>query len=324
MAKSRPVLVGNFVLGALALVVAGILFFGGSRLFATSTRAVIFFEGSVAGLDIGAPVTFRGVRLGTVQDIAIVVSDEHTPRIPVTIELAPEHLITETGGPARGPISVPQLVATGLRAQLRLQSFVTGQLAVDLDFLPGTPARMVTADTGGLPQIPSLPSDLERLRASLTELPIQEIARLLQRVLSTGDHVLQVLDARLGPLLDSAQNATDSATRMLDSTRQNVAQLQSDVSHSLAEIDKLVAEGGHQLGDRGAELSRLLQSANQTVRQADTLVATLNGLTGQRSEFRGNLEATARDLAATVSSLRDFARTVDRDPSALLRGRNAR
>lgn len=324
MASAKPAVVGSFVLGALALVVGGILFFGGSRLFATSTRAVIFFEGSVAGLDVGAPVTFRGVRLGTVQRIAIEVSAKETPRIPVTIELAPEHVIADANSPAAGPVSIPQLVAAGLRAQLHLQSFVTGQLAIELDFLPGTPARMVAADTGGLPQIPSIPSDIERLRASLAELPVRQLAQSLQRVLTTGDHVLEILDTRIGPLLDGAQHAADSATRTLDTTRQAVRQLQADMSHSLSGIDKLVAEGQHQLGDRGAELSRLLQSADSTARHADMLLVTLNGLTGQRAEFRGNLEASARDLAATVASLRDFARTVDRDPSALLRGRSGR
>lgn len=324
MARARPAVVGSFVLGALALLVLGILFFGGARLFATSTRAVIFFEGSVAGLDIGAPVTFRGVRLGTVQRIAIEVSAKHTPRIPVTIELAPGHVISDSNGAAAGPVSIPQLVASGLRAQLRLQSFVTGQLAIDLDFLPGTPARMVAADTGGLPQIPSLPSDLERLRASLTELPVQQLAQSLQRALTTGDHVLGTLDAKLGPLLDSAQHATDRATRTLDTTRQAVTQLQASMSHSLSEVDALLTQSQRQVGDRGAELSRLLQSADQTVRQASALIVTLNGFAAQRSEFRGNLEATARDLAATVSSLRDFARAVDRDPSSLLRGRSGR
>ena len=324
MSRARPAVVGGFVLGALALVVAAILFFGGSRLFATSTRAVIFFEGSVAGLDIGAPVTFRGVRLGTVQSIAIEVSAKQMPRIPVTIDVTPEHVVNEAGKPISGPISIPQLVAAGLRAQVHLQSFVTGQLGIDLDFLPGTPAQIVAAETGGLPQIPSLPSDLERLRASLTDLPLQELARSLQRALATGEHVLETLDAKIGPLLDSAQHATDSATRTLDTARLAVTQLQVDISHSLSEIDKLVGEGQHQVGDRGAELSRLLQSADRAARQAEVLLSTLNGLAGQRAEFRGNLEATARDLAATVSSLRDFARTVDRDPSALLRGRSGR
>ena len=67
MAAARPAAVGGFVLGALALVVVAILLFGGSHLFAPRFRAVAFFHGSVAGLEIGAPVTFRGVRIGSVQ-----------------------------------------------------------------------------------------------------------------------------------------------------------------------------------------------------------------------------------------------------------------
>src|SRR4051812_25051391 len=74
MATVRPTAVGGFVLGGLALAVAVLLLFGRSRLFEPTTRAVIFFGGSVAGLDIGAPVTFRGVPVGSVQRMAIHLS----------------------------------------------------------------------------------------------------------------------------------------------------------------------------------------------------------------------------------------------------------
>src|SRR4029453_15074253 len=95
MAAARPAVVGAFVLGGLALGVAAILFFGGTRLFQRTSYAVVFFEGSVAGLDIGAPVTFRGVRLGSVQRMALHVSTDGRARIPVTIELLPGQVIID-------------------------------------------------------------------------------------------------------------------------------------------------------------------------------------------------------------------------------------
>ena len=97
---SRSAVVGAFVLGALALGVAAILLFGGSRLFTPTARAVVFFEGSVAGLDVGAPVTFRGVRLGSVIRITLNYSPSTgTARIPVTIEVEPDRITWEGAGP---------------------------------------------------------------------------------------------------------------------------------------------------------------------------------------------------------------------------------
>jgi paraquat-inducible protein B len=150
MAAARPAVVGGFVLGGLALAVAAVLFFGGTRLFAPTTRAVVFFEGSVAGLDLGAPVTFRGVRVGSVQHVALYLTFDGRARIPVTVELLPDQVILE-GEDVRLGTGLERFVAAGLRAQLVQQSFVTGLLGIDLDFRPGTPARTVAADTGGLP-----------------------------------------------------------------------------------------------------------------------------------------------------------------------------
>jgi paraquat-inducible protein B len=126
----------------LALVVVAILLFGGSRLLRARFRAVAFFHGSVGGLIAGAPVTFRGVRIGSVQHCELNLLSSGQSRIPVTLEFAPE-LVTLNGQTLReGMIDSNEFVNLGLRAQLALQSFVTGQLRVDLDFLPGTPVNL--------------------------------------------------------------------------------------------------------------------------------------------------------------------------------------
>ena len=323
MAAARPAVVGAFVLGGLALAVAAVLFFGGTRLFAPTTRAVVFFEGSVAGLDIGAPVTFRGVRVGSVQHVALHLSFDGRARIPVTVELLPGQVVLE-GEDVRRGTGLERFVAAGLRAQLVQQSFVTGQLRIDLDFRPGTPAATVAADTGGLPQIPALPSDLERLRATLAEVPVQDLARTAQRVLHSVERLAGTLEAELGPLLDGTRRGVGAATQTLGTTEQAVIRLQADVSHTLLELDRVVAGARQQLGDRGVEVARVLGSVDRLARRAEALLATVDGLAAPRSQFRGDLEAAARDLAASAASLRGFARAVERDPSALLRGGSAR
>jgi paraquat-inducible protein B len=323
MGAARPAVVGAFVLGGLALAVAAILFFGGTRLFAPTTRAVIFFEGSVAGLDIGAPVTFRGVRVGSVQHVALHLSTDGRARIPVTVELLPGQVLLE-GEEVRRGTGLERFVAAGLRAQLVMQSFVTGQLRIDLDFRPGTPATAVAADTGGLPQIPALPSDFERLRATLAEVPVQDLAQTAQRVLHSVERLAGRLEAELGPLLDSTRHGVDAATRTLQTTEQAVVRLQVDVSRTVLELDGLVAGARQQVDNRGTEVARVLGSVDRLARRAEALLASVDGLAAPRSPFRGDLEAAARDLAAGAASLRGFARAVERDPSALLRGGGAR
>ncbi len=104
MTRPRPEVTGAFMVGALALVVVAILFFGQIHLFARTGRAVISFEESVAGLDIGAPVTLGGVDVGTVRDIAVHVSPAGKALISVVIELLPARLHAADGGGSRGEL----------------------------------------------------------------------------------------------------------------------------------------------------------------------------------------------------------------------------
>jgi paraquat-inducible protein B len=323
MRTARPAVVGGFVLGALALAVGAILFFGGTRVLAPTVRAVVFFEGSVAGLEMGAPVTFRGVRVGSVQRMALHLASDGRARIPVTIELFPGQVSIE-GEEMRREASVERFVAAGLRAQLNLQSFVTGQLRIDLDFRPGTPAALVTMDTGDLPQIPALPSDLDRLRETLSDVPVQDLAQTMQRVLQSAERLAVTLEDELGPLLNSARRGVDTATHTLETTEAAVIRLQNDASVMLHEVATLAADARRQVDVRGDELGRTLATVDRAARQAETLLAALNGMAAPRAPFRSDLEATLRDLAASAASLRGFTRQVERDPSALLTGRTGR
>ena len=319
---ARPAIVGGFVLGALALAATAVILFGGSRLFATTSLAVIFFEGSVAGLDVGAPVTFRGVRLGAVTRIALNFDPEtRTAHIPVVIEVDPDRVTWQGSRPVGGDYS--RLVAAGLRAQLALQSFVTGQFRVDLDFRPDTPIRIVGGETD-LPEIPAIPSELDQLRSKLTELPLRDLVDSAQRALNSVDRLTTHLDAQVGTVADAVGLAAGAATKTLTTADDSLVQVREAAKTSLRNVDMLIGDARRQLDGRGGELSRLLTDLDRSLRAVDTLLASANTLVAPRSSFRGDLEAAIRDVSAAASSLRNFARTVERDPSALLSGRTSR
>ena len=132
MAKqSFKTAVGAFVIGGLALLVAGIILLGGGRMFSDDIEYVLYFDGSVSGLNIGAPVVFRGVPMGQVTRISL----EANPRdasvtIPVYIRLD-ENSIVRAG--VTGELTdnfrqeiLRRLIQRGLRARLQLQSLITG------------------------------------------------------------------------------------------------------------------------------------------------------------------------------------------------------
>lgn len=321
---AKPAIVGGFILGALALGVAAILFFGQLRLFTTTTRLVAFFDESVAGLDVGAPVTFQGVRIGSVQSITVEFSTKTiVARVPVVLELDPHKIIWQGHSLTGSEEDYHRLLDAGLRAKLAQQSFVTGQLRVDLDFRPGTPIVLSGVQTG-LPEVPVVPSDLSQIRTKLTDLPVREIADDLQRTLTVVERLTEHLNARLDGLSDNASRSMEAATQTLATTDTAVRQLQTDASTTLHHLDGLILDAQRQLNTSSDGLNQTLRTADRAAQEADNLLASLNALTGPRSRMRGDLEATIRDLAASANSLRDFSRTIERNPSAVLTGRSGR
>jgi paraquat-inducible protein B len=308
MNKANPALVGAFMLSGMALAVGAILIFGGTEFFSPRMRAVVYFRGSVGGLDIGAPVTFRGVTVGSVSHIAVTLDmTDFTARIPVDLNLDPSKIALENDGMPNAGLVLDRLLAAGLRAQLTMQSLITGQLRVDLDLHPG-PRPAATpggAAPPGVAEIPSMPSQLQTLEDEIAALPLKDIAQNARDTLAATRKIAEALAPRAGKLADNFQKTADAAQA------------------TLARIDILTATGNRQIAMNGAALHKLLASSDKTARDADALVAALQENIGAHSELNANLQAAIRDLAASASALRGFSHEIERDPSAILSGRTA-
>jgi paraquat-inducible protein B len=267
---------------------------------------------------------FHGVRVGSVENIAIQFStNTMTARIPVFLEIQPSKITWEGRQLRQGAVDNERLVRAGFRAQLALQSIVTGQLRVDLDFRPDTPAQLVGA-ISDVPEIPTIPSELGELRSQLTHLPLSALADSAQKAFVSFSRLSDHLDARLDPLIESAERTADTATHTLQTADEALRRVQADASTALHDLDSLLVDARHQVNARGGELGRTLADSDHAVGEAQTLLESLNGLAEPGSPFRGDLEAAIHDLAAGASSLRSFANTVDRNPNALLMGRAGR
>jgi len=324
MAAAKPAAVGGFVLGGLALGVVAILLFGGMRLFSTTIRAMVVFQGSVAGLEVGAPVTFRGVKVGTVQGLKVQINvPDLKPLIPVFLDLEPEQIAWTNGSTQAASGDMQGAVAAGLRAQLSLQSLVTGQLNVDLDFHPGTTALLVGAPDGVL-EIPTIPSDLQQLKDQFAAMNLPDLADRTRAALTSMQHVLTELGDRIGPLADSLDQTAGSARTTLETTTAAVQKIQADATTTLKNIDRLAVASRQQVTTNGKDLDALLRSAGQTTGEANRLLAALNDMTSPRSPMRGDLEASLRDLAASADSLRGFTRDLERNPAGTILRKDSR
>jgi paraquat-inducible protein B len=306
--KSNPKLIGGFVVGAIVLVVIGVLAFGGGEFLKPKTQGVLFFDGSLSGLDVGSPVTFRGVKVGEVTSLVIKYDVVHQVlRIPVTIEIQPEKIQVITG--ERNSHNIQLLVERGLRAQLVVQSLVTGLVSINFDFRPEVPIRLVGAEPGAL-ELPTMPSDIDLLKASIvgvldkiSKLPTEELSSNLIAVLKEAGQTLETIqgtvknvDTQIQPLADSVKGAADQAGRLFADTNTN--------------LPKLVAD-----------LQQVLTTANSALGQADQTLRTARNAIAPDSPLYVRLDSALREVNGTAASIRVLAETLQRNPQALLMGK---
>ncbi len=211
--KANKTLIGAFVVGAIGLAAAAVLLFGSGALFQERYENILFFDGSVAGLNPGAPVLLGGVKIGVVKDISLEFNlHDLTFKTPVVIETYDNFIFVDPNGQDRMPGKdkdsrremVKRLVARGLRAQLKLQSFVTQQLAIELVFRPKTEIRLVGGDRSR-DEIPTIHSEIEEFVQTIENLPIKEIVTDVRSALSRLNEALESAKRTLNSLETSVR-----------------------------------------------------------------------------------------------------------------------
>ena len=321
MNASRQTAIGAFVFGGLVLALMTVVLFGNFRLFNPTDRAAIIFQGSISGLTVGAPVTFRGVRVGAVQNITLQFDQTaQAAFIPVTVQLDPDSVRVTGGENGSQRIDLQVMVQRGLRAELMTQSFVTGQAQIDLDFDPGSQAVLHPSLTK-LPEIPTRLSAFQRVQEQLTKLPIGDLVKNADATLTSLHGLLDRLNQQMPVVFDDAKTISAGVNKSLDAATSAIGDLQKRIDETLGHIDRLVIDSDQQVTQRGADLHTLLTTSTQTMMQLRESLGDLRSLTSSRGQARTNLEATLRDVAAAAASLRGFANDVEHNPQLLLTGR---
>jgi paraquat-inducible protein B len=307
--KANPAAVGAFVLGAVALVIVGVIALGGGALLRDTLRYVLFFEGSVNGLTVGSPVKIRGVEIGSVLEVN-ARSDTTRRSIlnEVVIEIDPARFKRE--GPALDPVKWAQvLIEEGMRARLELQSFVTGQLYVGFDFHPGTPVKLMGYESE-YPELPAIPSVSEEvattvhgLASRLQDLPLEEIA-----------HNLNDAIAGVKELVDSPD--LEAALAELDETV-------SEVRVTVTDAREMVADARRLVNDVDAQVVPVADSAVGALDEARTTLASIDGAVQPGSDVRHELTQALEELTEAARAIRRLADYVERNPRSLVFGRES-
>jgi paraquat-inducible protein B len=326
--KMSPAVIGAFVLGAVALIVIAILVFGSGRLFRQTREFVLYFDNSVNGLRIGAPVKFKGVEIGSVKDIRLQLEKgAEVNKIPVIIEIDLKKL---TSRGAQADITVNRemfqqaIVDRGLRGQLEMESLVTGLLFVALDFLPGTPLNLVQQAGGDYeyPEVPTLPTTLEqakdavtRIMTKLEEIDFKELGANLQATLKGVNRTVN------SPEIESVLRSLARVMPKVDEAVVNIRNLAGTLDDKVKILadDLQLTSGDARLALKQA--GDALKQTEETMKRAEAAVANIETLSDLDSPVNYELVKGLRDVSSAARSLRSLTDYLERNPRAPIFGK---
>jgi paraquat-inducible protein B len=319
--RLNPATVGAFVLGGLGLILVAIVAFGSGNLFRKTHEFVIYFGGGgINGLRVGALVKFKGVEIGEVKRIRLRLDQEMNRdnnkltaevRIPVIIELDQEKIVSHGGTSIdlSDPHTIPNLIREGLRAQLGSDSFVTGLLYVALDIEPNTPIQMVAPQGSPLQEIPAIPTTLEQAQAVAV--------RIFERL----DKVdFGAVFTQMTGMLDSIRQITTSPA--LREVVANSEKTRQQLDRALAGVQQTLNTMNRQVPPLSNSLQKTSVSADAAAKQARLTLGTLQTTIEPNSPVNYQMLQTLQDVSAAARSIKELADYLQRNPSAIIRGRD--
>ena len=337
--KSNPRVIGAFVISSIVLAIAGAIAFGGTEFLDQKRRFVLFFTESVAGLNVGSPVNFRGVEIGKVTDVRVEYvpvqkEKESSLLIPVYIEINRDRVHIQ--GYPTGIIE--KLVDEGLRAQLVTVSLVTGQASVEFDFHPDQPIQLVGADPD-TPELPTVPSSMSQLEASISgivdkisKLPLEQLVAQIQTTVGTANDTLlsfkELADntnSQVDPLVASVKETAASASSTLADLKQRISLEQGQPGYNLNETlesaNRLVSGLETDVASITKNADKVMASLLVTLDKLEAVFEVVKKDYSRDAPVYRQINSTLAELKSTMASIRAFADYLQRHPDALLVGK---
>jgi paraquat-inducible protein B len=327
--------IGAFVLASLGLAGVAAVILGSGKLLQKPHDYICMFQGGLNGLKVGAAVKVRGVQIGVVKQISLrlhegqgdlrQVSIARLP-MPVILELDEREFRSKGGrGTTFQQAEIDKLIREGLRAQLNMESLLTGLLYVDLDFHPHTPVHLyVEPGSGPYPEIPTIPTQLEQIQQDATKALAKigevDFKKLIDSITDAGLSVKQLAgDPELHQAIASInrivgdpdlKHAVDQLDVTLVNVNKAVISVKNTIDRTGTKVDPLIASFQKTSGD----LQTALAQARSTLASAQLILSPGSPMTHK-------LDATLGELTDASRSIHDLADYLQRNPSALIRGK---
>jgi len=314
-AKPHTVAIGAFVIGAILIALVTLLFLLGSG-FGKKETVVMVFDGSVKGLNVGAPMTLRGVQVGQVTGIELILdSTKASVIMMVEADLNAKNIRRE--GPANANL-IEELITRGLRAQLNTQSLLTGLLFIELDFHPNTPLTLADIDSPYI-QLPTIPTNLQRIAQKLEDIDVSKLTSDLESI-SNGINTLVSSE--------EFQSLPANLTGTLDEMRDLSSRLNEQIASTGPKLDTVLDKTAVTVANANTELPKLvtliegnLKVLNEAIAAFEQGMREVEGLASPDSPTLYQLNNALQEVSRAGRSLQSLANTLEQQPEALIRGK---
>jgi paraquat-inducible protein B len=316
--KANLTAIGGFVIFTLALVVAAVIYFGSGAIFKKAeSKAVAFFPGSIRGLSVGSEVLFRGVKMGEVTNIEVLFSAAEN-RYEVAVYLKTyQDLVTvidDDLDKVVDHVDVDEAIKKyGLKAQMVSKSLITGQQAIEVDFMPDKSMRLVGLAPEEYKEIPTVKGDLQQLKQMIEGLDLQKLQTTVQKVLRSFNNLIG--NPEIGETIHQAKLGLQDARVLVNNANKTVEDLRPSAVRLLSQADTA-------LKTADSALSELKPTANKALQEIDKTFQTARNMIDDDSITRQNIDRALESLTQAAEAVRNLAEYINQNPDALFRGRN--
>jgi len=337
--KLEPTLIGIFVVLSLILFMVGISLFGGAKFFEKDSLVIAYFDDSLKGLSVGAPVTYRGVTIGQVKEIQIQIikngQSKHKVIIPIIISLngGQDLIVRSPNVQSEQEVDafLESMCKQGLRAKLKTISLVTGKRYIDLAMYKDS-VPIYRDKTGKFIEIPTLPSDILQAQKVIENMDFAKLYTKIFGTFESLDTLSKSLSDALPPvktkgLMDELLQITSSLNATLDQIDTSIGPILSKVDSGIDNINGTVsnANGFISTLDKAVQpvitdFGKIIQNFNNTLLQADQLLNQAEKTLQPSSPLYYRINETLHQFAETSKSIQKLSDYISRNPDSLIFG----
>ncbi|MCX6922244.1 MAG: MlaD family protein [Verrucomicrobia bacterium] len=320
--KPNPTSIGLFIVIGLALGVTGLLLFSSSKMFTKTRDIVIYFNQSLNGLNVGAPVKYRGVTIGSVKRVMIFWNQlTNDFAMPVVVELEEKLIKERVGTPIETftDTALEQRINQGMRASLQAESLVTGVLYVEMRLNPNATKPVFHQLKPIFKELPSEQTQIQQLIENLGSMDIKGISTNINAVIVRLDQVLESM--RMGEMSAAVTNALRSIDHLVSSP--DITNTLTSVRTALDQYKALGEKLTGRVDPLAESITNSLAEANRTLAQLRGTADNLKGMLRPDAPLSHNLDQLLRQLAGTAESVSSLMEFLKEHPNALITGREA-